>query len=207
MTPEPTPVSPLGSSWRAASGRTRILVMDAHPEVHRSLDHALGERYSYEFASSVEQAREKLSAAPFHLALCEIQRPGELRFALVEEIIHEHPETAIVLITRLDDPEVADRAFGLGVSGYLVKPFLARQLLITVMNVLRQRDIAAEMQAEARQEGLALARERAIEELHGSRQETVECLARAIEMHDAETGQHVKRMGSIAAFLGDLLGP
>jgi response regulator RpfG family c-di-GMP phosphodiesterase len=206
MTPDPTSVSPLGSSWRAASGRTRILVMDDQPEVHRSLDHALGERYSYEFASSVEQAREKLSAIPFHLALCEIQRPGEFRFALVEEIIHEHPETAIVLITRLDDPEVADRAFGLGVSGYLVKPFLARQLLITMMNVLRQRDIAAEMQAEARQEGLAVARERAIEELHGSRQETVECLARAIEMHDAETGQHVKRMGSIAAFLGDLLG-
>lgn len=76
---------------------------------------------------------------------------------------------------------------------------------ITMMNALRQRDIAVEKRAEARQEGLAVARERAIEELHGSRQETVECLARAIEMHDAETGQHVKRMGSIAAFLGDLL--
>jgi two-component system, response regulator RpfG len=37
-------------------------------------------------------------------------------------------------------------------------------------------------------------------------QETVECLARAIEMHDPETGQHVKRIGSIAAFLGGRLG-
>jgi HD-GYP domain-containing protein (c-di-GMP phosphodiesterase class II) len=37
-------------------------------------------------------------------------------------------------------------------------------------------------------------------------QETVERLARAIAMHDAETGQHVKRMGAIAAFLGDRLG-
>jgi putative nucleotidyltransferase with HDIG domain len=45
-----------------------------------------------------------------------------------------------------------------------------------------------------------------IEELHASQQETVECLARAIEMHDEETGQHTKRMGSIAASLGDRLG-
>jgi putative two-component system response regulator len=213
MAPDTTPVSARGSSWRAATGRTRILVMEDQPEVHRTLDDALGERYSYEFASCVEQAREKLSAAPFHLALWEIQTPSEFGFALVEEIIREYPETAIVLITRLDDPEVADRAFGLGVSGYLVRPFLTRQLLITMMNVLRQRDISVEKQAEARQDGLAVARERAIEELHGSRQETVECLARtveclarAIEMHDAETGQHVKRMGLIAAFLGDLLG-
>jgi response regulator RpfG family c-di-GMP phosphodiesterase len=152
MAPDPTPVSALGSSWKAATGRTRILVMEDQPEVHRTLDDALGERYSYEFASCVEQAREKLSAAPFHLAFCEIQTQSEFGFALVEEIIREYPETAIVLITRLDDPEVADRAFGLEVSGYLVRPFLARQLLITMMNVLRQRDIAVEKQAEARRD-------------------------------------------------------
>ncbi len=37
-------------------------------------------------------------------------------------------------------------------------------------------------------------------------QETVECLAKAIELHDPETGRHVKRMGRLAAFLGDRLG-
>jgi putative two-component system response regulator len=74
----------------------------------------------------------------------------------------------------------------LGASGYLIKPLRAKQLLVTMMNALRQRDIAAEMQV--------------------ARQETVERLARAIAMHDAETGQHVKRMGAIAAFLGDRLG-
>ena len=200
------PVSPPDSSWKAAPGRTRILVMDDQPEVHRILDHALGERYSYEFADSAEGARERLAAVPFQLALCEIQMPGEFGLALVEEIARDYPEIAIVLITRLDDPEVAEQAFGLGVSGYLVKPFWARQLLITMMSALRQRDIAVEKQAEALQKKLAVAQERAIEELHTSRQETVECLAKAIEMHDAETGRHVQRMGSITAFLGERLG-
>lgn len=185
MTPKPTPVSPPNSS-STAPGLTRILVIDDQPEVHRILDRALGERYLYEFASSGNQARERLAAVPFHLALCDIQMPKGSGFALVEEIADEYPETAIVLVTRLDDPEVAEQAFGLGASGYLVKPLRAKQLLVTMMNALRQRDIAAEMQV--------------------ARQETVERLARAIEMHDAETGKHVKRMGSIAAFLGDRLG-
>jgi HD-GYP domain-containing protein (c-di-GMP phosphodiesterase class II) len=39
-----------------------------------------------------------------------------------------------------------------------------------------------------------------------SSQEAVECLLRAIEVHDTETGQHVSRMASIAAFLASKLG-
>jgi putative two-component system response regulator len=53
---------------------------------------------------------------------------------------------------------------------------------------------------------MALAQQRAIEELRESRQETVERLALAIEMHDTETGRHVHRMAAIAAFLGELAG-
>jgi response regulator RpfG family c-di-GMP phosphodiesterase len=43
-------------------------------------------------------------------------------------------------------------------------------------------------------------------DLRASRLETVERLARAIEMHDPETGRHIDRMASIAAFLGERLG-
>jgi len=67
-------------------------------------------------------------------------------------------------------------------------------------------DITAQKEAEALQRELALAQERAIDELRLSRQETVERLAKAIEMHDAETGEHVNRMAVVAAFLGYQLG-
>ena len=65
--------------------------------------------------------------------------PGESGLVLVEEIAREHPETAVVLVTGVDDPEVAEQAFRLGAHGYLVKPFWPGQLLITVANALRQR--------------------------------------------------------------------
>ena len=67
-------------------------------------------------------------------------------------------------------------------------------------------DITAQRKAERLQRDLATAQERSIEELRTSRQETVERLARAIELHDAETGRHVNRMARIASYLASQLG-
>lgn len=67
-------------------------------------------------------------------------------------------------------------------------------------------EITDRKRAEDLSNELAAARERAIEELHASRQETVDRLARAIERHDAGTGEHVSRMATVATFLGQLSG-
>lgn len=110
----------------------------------RLADRALGKHYRCEFVGSVAQAHEKLASTPFQLALCDLQMLGGAGMALAEEITEEHPETAVVLITDKDDPEVARRAFRIGVHGvhgYLVKPFWPGQLLITVMNALCRREL------------------------------------------------------------------
>jgi PAS domain S-box-containing protein len=108
------------------------------------VERALGKRYRCEFAASVAQAHKKLASTNFNLALCDLQMQGGSGLALAEEITEEHPETAIVLVTEKDDPEIARQAFGLGghgVHGYLVKPFWPGQLLITAMNALRRREL------------------------------------------------------------------
>lgn len=310
-------------------GPTRILATDDRPEMLEVIGRTLEKQYECEFASNVEEAREKLTGSVFHLALCDIEMPGESGLVLVREIARDYPEIAIVLVTGVDDPEVAKETFRLGAHGYLVKPFWPGQLLISAINALRQRDfelaqeahskaleerlqmlmdrapvpicikdverryvlanrvahevaglepndlvgltdkdimspaaerfveendrrileagdayeaeetiivgeqertfltvkfpfvddrgqiagitgistdITDKRRAEELREELADAQERAIDELRASRQETVERLARAIEMHDPETGQHVNRMAAIAALLGDRLG-
>jgi PAS domain S-box-containing protein len=67
-------------------------------------------------------------------------------------------------------------------------------------------DITAQREAERLQRDLAAAQERSIEELRSSRQETVERLARAIELYDDEAGDHVDRIARIASYLGSQLG-
>lgn len=144
MTTNPTesrqPVHPAQNR----TGLARILVTDDQPEMLQLVDRALGKRYRCEFAASVTQAHKKLASTNFHLALCDLQMQGGSGLALAEEITEEHPETAVVLVTEKDDPEVARQAFGLGghgVHGYLVKPFWPGQLLITAMNALRRREL------------------------------------------------------------------
>lgn len=197
----------------------RILATDDRPEVLRLVERALSSDYECELVDSVDAAREMLAGEPFQLALCDIEMPGESGLVLVEEIARDHPETAIVMVTGVDDPDVADHAFRLGAHGYLVKPFWSGQLLITVANALRQNRLelaerrrhaamlgGAEKKTRALRNELIEAQQKAIADLRASRQETVECLARAVEMHDPETGRHVKRMASTAALLGAGLG-
>ena len=202
------------------SERARVLATDDRPEVLRLVERALGAEYECQLAGGVAAAREKLTdAGPFDLVLCDVQMPGESGLVLVEEIAAERPETAVVMLTGIDDPEVAATAFRLGAHGYLVKPFWSGQLQITVANALRQHRLeraearrhevllgGAEEKAEALRHELIEAQRQAIVKLQASRQETVERLARAIEMHDPETGRHVNRMASLAAFLGSRLG-
>src|ERR1044072_3583411 len=193
----------------------RILAMHDRPEVLRLVENSLGEEYECEFATSVAAAREKLTGSFFQLAMGDIQMPGGAGLVLVQELAPNHPETAIVLITGIDNPAVAEDAFKLGAHGYLVKPFWPSQLRITTANALRQHRLeVAERarhrallgspveKAEALRHELVEAQRRAIEALRASRQETVERLAAAVEMHDVDSASHIDRMASIGAMLG-----
>jgi PAS domain S-box-containing protein len=330
--PTPYPDSPADAAHPVRSGEgplARILVTDDRPEMLKTINRALGETYICEFAGSVDEAREKLFAGTFELALCDVHAAGELGLALTEEIIEDHPGTAVVLVTGEEDPEVARQAFALGVHGYLVEPLQPGQLLITVASALRRRnleitakalrlnlaerfqtiidmvpipiyakdishhyvvanakadelagvkrgrlvgradaaimspgateatsgvegrlldggstydaeesmvvagvertyktvkfplidpesqitavcgisiDITAEKDAMRLRDELGAAQEQAIEELRLSRVETAERLAKAIELHDSSTGEHVNRMAVIASFLAHHLG-
>lgn len=183
------------------------------------MERSLGDRYECEFATSVAAAREKLTGSLFHLAMCDIQMPGEAGLVLVEELARNHPETAIVLITGIDNPKIAEDAIRLGAKGYLVKPFWPSQLRITAANALRQHELEVAERArhrallgspvekmEALRHELVEAQRRAIEDLRASRQETVERLAAATELHDLDSACHIERMASIAALLGAELG-
>lgn len=128
----------------------RILAVDDRPEVLRLVERTLSDRYACHPAGSVEAAREQLRHGAYELALCDIQMPGESGLILIEEIASRWPETAVVMITGVDDPEVAERAFELGAHGYLVKPFWPGQLLITVMTALRRRELELAQKAHAR---------------------------------------------------------
>ncbi len=130
-------------------GRPHILITDDRPEVMEAINEPLGKRYDCEFVNSLTQARERLATGTFHVALCDLQTSAEVGLDQVEEIARDYPETAIILITDVHDPEVTERTFQLGAHGYLVKPFWPGQLLITVKNAVRQRELELALRSES----------------------------------------------------------
>jgi response regulator RpfG family c-di-GMP phosphodiesterase len=67
-------------------------------------------------------------------------------------------------------------------------------------------EITAQREAEQVQRDLAGARARAVAELRSSRQEALERMAQAIELHDSEVGRHVNRMARVTSYLASQLG-
>jgi PAS domain S-box-containing protein len=150
ITPHPIAVADPDSPRVAQKRPARILVVDGRVEMLRLIDRSLGELYECEFASDAGQARKKLGAGSFELALCDISVGGESALAFAEEIIREHAGTAVVLVTAEEDPEVAGKAFAFGAYGYLVEPLQSGQLLITVKNALRRRELEIAARALSR---------------------------------------------------------
>jgi putative two-component system response regulator len=117
-------------------------------------------------------------------------------------------DLAVVMVTGEENPELAERAFELGAYGYLVKPYRRADLLITVRNAMRRRQLeqqAKSYQRELEQDVVMKSLEtervrqllrRSEESLERSRLETVHKLSLAVEMRDQVTGHHLSRMGA-----------
>jgi putative two-component system response regulator len=198
---------------------TNVLVVDDEESVRRFEARLLeANGFQCRLASSVSQACSQMEHEPFDLALVDVNIPGGSGLEFLRYTAHTHPKTATVMVTGVDDRNVATAALEMGAFGYLIKPFEPNELLINITNALRRRDLEAENQAhrerleqmvEARTVELrdAVARLRDSEkDLRASQEETVVRLAKAAESRDSDTGQHIHRMSRYCALLARRIG-
>jgi putative two-component system response regulator len=173
----------------------QVLVVDDDPQVC-SIVVTMLERNGYvcHSAATVKEARGWLEEDTFDLVLSDVTMPGESGIELARYVTSTHPQTAVLIMSAIDDPAVADGAVDIGVHGYLVKPFNLSQLLVDVSNALRKREREQERMRESRLE------------LRKSREDTLRRLAKAAEFRDGETGRHIERMGEYCGAIARKLG-
>jgi putative two-component system response regulator len=185
-----------------------VLVVDDEHAARSVAGRILQSHYEVQFAADATEARSKLMGGQVDLMLCDIHLPGESGMELVESLLsREDDDLAVVMITGEDSTATADRAFELGAYGYLVKPYRRGDLLITVSNALRRRQLEQQSRAyqrELEQDVIVKSLEtehvrgllrRSEESLERSRLETIHKLSLAVEMRDQVTGHHLSRMG------------
>lgn len=196
-----------------------ILVVDDEHAILRILDQLLT-RNGYEPATADcgQAAREALRSRQFALVLCDINMPGESGLDLVAYIKSEFPQTAVVMVSAIDDPKVADQAMELGVYGYIIKPFELNEVLINTANALRRRQLEiasseyqerleTEVQTRTVELRTTLARLRStLDQLEKASLDTIVRLSRAGEYKDQDTGAHILRMSHYASALAGRIG-
>jgi putative two-component system response regulator len=188
---------------------SRVLVVDDEHAARSVAGRILQSHYEMEFAADATEARVKLMGRPVDLLLCDLHLPGESGMELIRSLLStDDDDLAVVMVTGEDNPALADRAFELGAYGYLVKPYRRGDLLITVCNALRRRQLEQQSRAyqrELEQDVIVKSLEtehvrgllrRSEESLEHSRLETVHKLSLAVETRDQVTGRHLSRMGA-----------
>lgn len=123
----------------------QILVVDDEAGIRNLLRELLQKHgYRCRTAADAREARAILEAEPFELVISDVNMPRESGLSLVRHVFENCPDTAAVMVSVMDDPQVAREAFGLGIYGYVVKPFDLEGVLIVVENALRRRRLEIE---------------------------------------------------------------
>jgi putative nucleotidyltransferase with HDIG domain len=133
------------------------------------------------------------------IVLSDLIMEGMDGLTLLSKVRDEFPDLPVVMVTAVDDISVALAAIRNGAYDYLLKPFEKEQLLAMVRRALETRRLKLENLAyQTKLESLVSARtemlRKALADLERSYDITLEALGDALDLKDAETEGHSKRV-------------
>lgn len=198
----------------------RVLIVDDELPVRKLLGRIVSQLGHQCFmASHADEGVTRLRDQPdLELVLTDVRMPGTSGLDLATQIRIEFPDTAVVMVSGVDDPDTASKAIDQGVYGYVLKPFRGSEIQITVMNALRRREVELENRRH-RGQLAELVAERTGEVRHTlqllaatntrlkqAQEEIINRLSVASEVRDEETGAHILRMAAYSTVLAEEVG-
>jgi putative nucleotidyltransferase with HDIG domain len=190
----------------------QILVVDGGAQSRTQMASVLEiEGYGVRLASSGHHALELLEGESVDLVLTDMMMLDSSGLDLLERIRRQYPELPVVMVTALNSLSVAVDAMRRGACDYLVKPLEGEQLLDAVARALDRRHALQESHHYRQNLEEAVARRTemlrlAVEDLEHSYDVTLEALGDALDLKDAETEGHSKRVTAYTIALARAMG-
>ncbi|HEY2910054.1 MAG TPA: sigma-54 dependent transcriptional regulator, partial [Gemmataceae bacterium] len=124
-----------------------VLVIDDELIIRSNLAEFLQqEGFAVQTAASGELGLQMLSRHKFDAVLCDVNLPGIDGIEVLERAAQASPETFVLLITAYATVESAIDAFHKGVSDYLMKPIILKEVERKLRRLLAERDLFRENQ-------------------------------------------------------------
>lgn len=192
---------------------SRILVVDEEPYTRSVIGNMLEKSNFLPVlaANGLEALAHIEQDAPFDVVLSDITIHGVDGIGLLDKLREIHPDTPMVMVTALQDVGVAISAMRRGAYDYLLKPFAREQLMATIERALDYRRLVQQNSMYRQNlEELVSARtemlRQAINDLERSYDITLEALGDALDLKDAETEGHSKRVTAYTIALARHMG-
>src|SRR5688572_4305859 len=205
--------SPRSTRTKGTMAAERILVVDDEEAIREIVSSVLASA-GYDCrqaASGVEALAILQSGEEFELMLSDLMMAEMDGIALLERTKEQYPDMPVVMVTAVHDISVALAALRNGAYDYLLKPFEREQLLATIRRALENRRLKLENRAyQYNLESLVTARteqlRQAMADLERSYDITLEALGDALDLKDAETEGHSKRVTAFTIAVARAMG-
>jgi len=144
----------------ATEDSQRVLVVDDDEPLANVMARILRSRgFECDVAFTGAEARKLFETRDYAVTLLDVKLPDESGYGLLEELRAKRPDTAVVMISGVDDPELGKAALEHGAFAYHVKPVGATQLYLLIVNNLRRRSLEMDSRATlSRLEGMVAER-------------------------------------------------
>jgi putative two-component system response regulator len=185
--------------------KENILIVDDEKTVRRSLNRCLTlSGFSCLEASSTDEALDSMKKNPVDLVILDIMMPGKSGVEFLPQLKKIFPDTAVVMVTAVVEPETIVKCMKNGAHDYITKPFDVQQLTSNINLVLEKRKL--ELNLREKKQVLEGKVEEQAKELQKLFIDAIEALVSALEAKDKYTAGHSRRVTKIAMETGVILG-
>lgn len=176
--------------------RQSVLIVDDSELNRKMLGQMLGNRFDIAEAASGEACLQLLeqNATGISIVLLDIHMPGIDGFTVLEEMNQKNllEQIPVIMISSEDTVDAVRRAFDLGASDYISRPFDAKVVYQRIINTIQL--YAKQRRLSAMAADLAFEKERASRMMIG-------ILSQVVEKRNGESRDHVQRVAQLTSML------
>lgn len=176
--------------------RQSVLIVDDSELNRKMLGQMLGSRFDIAEAASGEACLQRLeqNATGISIVLLDIHMPGIDGFTVLEEMNQKNllEQIPVIMISSEDTVDAVRRAFDLGASDYISRPFDAKVVYQRIINTIQL--YAKQRRLSAMAADLAFEKERASRMMIG-------ILSQVVEKRNGESRDHVQRVAQLTSML------
>lgn len=176
--------------------RQSVLLVDDSELNRKMLGQMLGSRFDIAEAASGEACLQLLeqNATGISIVLLDIHMPGIDGFTVLEEMNQKNllEQIPVIMISSEDTVDAVRRAFDLGASDYISRPFDAKVVYQRIINTIQL--YAKQRRLSAMAADLAFEKERASRMMIG-------ILSQVVEKRNGESRDHVQRVAQLTSML------